>query len=610
MLLGPVFRAELVRTPRRRRYYSLRVIYGVGLLLLLWLNYQELLRTAAYRGGLPRIDDFSEFAMTTFIWFASVQLGTILLMIPALFGSVLADEKQRKTMHYLMASRLSSAEIVLDKLAARLLHVGAFIMLGLPVMSLLTLFGGVELNVVAGAYLATCSITFFAASLSLLISAFARRVRQAVLLAYVFTIAWLIGPPAAQMLCAWLYPNFFQWFGPVNDWVQITSPLGLEVMYRNQSRRAFMTAGARGPGLLELYLWMVGLQVGVGALFILIAAWRLRPIFRRQEESRPRLTWFSARVRRPRWLNRPECGSDAMLWKEKHFARTDVFTKLAVLPATIILTVSVVLGSRFDETVLDSFSAVWAHGYTASSRAPTLLNNTLHSISPFFITLWLLAAAGAAASSVTFEREQDTWDSLLSTPLSGWQILRGKFLGALWGLRGFGGILSLFWIVGLAAGAVHPLGLLLALGVVAILTWFVLALGTHASLTGKTTSRALTATVAILIFLNLGYLGVLFPMLMAWGDVNQFRYPFVGCTPVVASYSLLSYSQVAHIFDATQDPSRPNGFNLHAAGYAALVLLGYVLVAALLTWRSVVRFDQVVDRPRRESALKTHAAVS
>ena len=34
----------------------------------------------------------------------------------------------------------------------------------------------------------------------------------------------------------------------------------------------------------------------------------------------------------------------------------------------------------------------------------------------------------------TFEREQDTWDSLISTPLSGWQILRGK---SRWGDLGF-----------------------------------------------------------------------------------------------------------------------------------------------------------------------------
>ena len=241
MLLGPVFRAELVRTPRRLRYYSLRVFYGLGLLVLLWLHYLELARTAIYRGGMPRIDDYSSFAQNTFISFASVQLGTILLLVPALFGGVIADEKRRKTMHYLMASRLSSAEIVLDKLAARLLHVGTFILLGLPMMSLLTLFGGVALDFVVGAYLATFSITFFAASLSILISTIARRVRQGVLIAYVFIIAWLIVPPLADSVTAWLYPNFYQWFGPVNDWALNMGPLGLSTLNSRGVMRRFIT---------------------------------------------------------------------------------------------------------------------------------------------------------------------------------------------------------------------------------------------------------------------------------------------------------------------------------------------------------------------------------
>ena len=308
MLLGPVFRAELVRTPRRVRYYTLRVVYGSALLFLLWVSYQNLLVTAAIRGGRPRIDDFSDFAPKTFTWFGFVQLGTLLLLIPPLFGSVIADEKQRKTLHYLMASQLSSGEIVVDKMAARTLHVGGFVLLGLPVMSILTLFGGVAWDYVVATYLATCSTAFFAASLCILISTYARRVRQAVLVAYVGIIAWLFVPPFADSILSWLYPNFYQWFMPVNDWIEITSPLGMWTMYRMRTPPALFGAGLFAPGLLELYLWMVGLQVGAGALFILIAARVLRPTFRRQEESQPRLTWFSPRAGRPRWLLRRNAG--------------------------------------------------------------------------------------------------------------------------------------------------------------------------------------------------------------------------------------------------------------------------------------------------------------
>ena len=57
---------------------------------------------------------------------------------------MIANEKQRKTLHYLLSSRLTSGEIVLGKLLARMLHVAVFLAIGLPIMSLLTLFGGVD----------------------------------------------------------------------------------------------------------------------------------------------------------------------------------------------------------------------------------------------------------------------------------------------------------------------------------------------------------------------------------------------------------------------------------------------------------------------------------
>jgi ABC-type transport system involved in multi-copper enzyme maturation permease subunit len=227
MLLGPVFRAELLRTARKRHYYFLRVVYGIVLLMILWLNFEQLLVMAQIRGGKPLIADFAEFAMKTFVWFMGVQLATILVLVPTLFGGVIADEKQRKTMHYLMASRLSSGEIVLDKLAARLLQVGVFILLGMPVMCLLTLFGGVAWDYVVGAYAATFSITFFAAALAVLISTFARRVGQGVLIAYVLEIGWLIVPPVVDVVCRALFPRLYLWIEPVSEWVRTATPVSL-----------------------------------------------------------------------------------------------------------------------------------------------------------------------------------------------------------------------------------------------------------------------------------------------------------------------------------------------------------------------------------------------
>jgi hypothetical protein len=364
-----------------------------------------------------------------------------------------------------------------------------------------------------------------------------------------------------------------------------------------------------GPGgvaaLLEPFLWMVGLQTAAGLAFLLLAVQQLRPTFRRQETGTRRLTWFGPKQRRPRWMNRPECGTDAMLWKECHFARTDVFTKLVVLPATILLSVALLLTSGVDEGIWGSLKELVHEGYWGHFGARNALNTSLRYISPVYIGLWLLAVAGASASSLTVEREEDTWISLTSTPLTGWEILRGKMIGAVWGLRGFGGLIGLFWIVGLLTGALHPVGLVLGLLLVALFTWGVAALGTYASLTARSTSRAVTLTIVTLVLVNGGYRPVAYPLLAALdSSLSLFGYHFdwdylnLGCTPYLTTFALVSFDDLRRIFFQPNATGPPIVFDWFAIGIGAAVLLGHALAALLLTSCANRRFDAIVDRPR------------
>ena len=212
---------------------------------------------------------------------------------------------------------------------------------------------------------------------------------------------------------------------------------------------------------------MVGLQLGSAALMILLAVWRLRPAFRRHEATQPRRKWFEGKknrpARAPRWWDRPECGEDAMAWKERHFARTDVLTKMVVLPATILVSVFIVLVVGLDEPIVRAFADLWQRGLRGWGTSGDEMVKHLRVVSAWYVAIWLLALAGASASSVAVEREEDTWVSLTSTPLTGWEILRGKALGAIWAQRGFGMVPLGLWTFGLLTGSVHPLGFLGAL---------------------------------------------------------------------------------------------------------------------------------------------------
>lgn len=603
MLLGPVFRAELIRTARRKRYYAARFGYGLALLFLIVVSYSELEDETRVSYGKPLISVIAAFALRTFVFFSLLQAVTILLFVPAIFGGVIADETQRKTIHYLMASRLSSSEIVLDKLLARLLHVGVVVLVGLPVMSLLSLFGGVPWDYVAAAYSGTATITFFTAALATLASTFSRRVGRAVLVAYLLVAAWLVVPLAARGFVAFVFPNAAPWFDTFNNPILATNPVDLA--FDGLGRR--MMRGPRTP-LIDRFLMMLRLQAAAGVLFLTLAVLLLRPMFRRFEAEPRRLTWFRAGRKRPRWLSRPACGKDAVLWKERHFARTDIVTKLIVLPAIIVLTVGVVLFGELDALVLLAIRAFWENGYHGQAAAAVRLNDGLRIVTPVYLALWLLAVAGASASSIAIEREEDTWVSLVSTPLSGWQIIRGKMVGALWGLRGFGVLMGLLWVVGLVLGGVHPLGFALTLLVVAVLTAAVAALGVDTSLGERGTSRALTKTLVTLVILNGGYYVVAIPLMIVCGIPVPDDELALGFTPLIAAGALLSGYDVAKLDGILRGTTPVAWVDVRHVLVACAIVASYGAAAVFLVCRAVTRFDTVVDRPRRlhEARPATH----
>jgi len=591
MLMGPVFRAELLRTARRRRYYILRLLYGAVLLLLIGSGYQQTFASART----ATIGAVAMFAFDTFLMFAIVQLLTVLVLVPPLFAGTIADEKQRKTLHYLMASQLSSGEIVADKVLGRLPHLAVFLAIGLPVVSIMGIFGGVPLEFVVVAYVGTVSTCAFAVALTVLVSTLARRVRQAVLISYSLIFTWLFGPSFVALIGSRTYGLAYQWIQPVNEWLQQSNPVAVWI-------NVMLRVGPSVSSVMADFLWMVGLQLGGAALLLLIAAWRLRPTFRHQEETPARRTWFVSRKapRRARFFNRPECGSDAVLWKELYFAPTDVFTRMVLLPAIVLITLPLALLTEVHGDLGREASNFWQSGLSARLLVGEGLVWALRVDLGWYTALWLLAVAGASAASIAIERDEDTWVSLTATPLTGWQIVRGKVLGAVWNQRGFAAVLGFIWLLGLVTGAVQPLGALASVALVGVLTWLVAAVGIHASLQATSTSRALVRAIVALCLFN-GY-----PFIVVfWFTGSVFwdsSFTLLGFMPRLAVTPLVSSQFVAETWWGTVTPATPMSLytqplSFAPAGRFVLVAI-YVAAAAVLTWRVVGRFDDVLARPR------------
>ena len=143
-----------------------------------------------------------------------------------------------------------------------MLHVAVFLAVGLPVMSLISLFGGVEPAVMLLTYAMTISTALFLAALGILISTFARRSREASAQVYILELAWLFGPSLVAQLMAtpglpWLDP-LYVWARPVNDLLRWSSPVVL-----------FEPFARADP--INACFWMVGLQLGAAVVFVLLA---------------------------------------------------------------------------------------------------------------------------------------------------------------------------------------------------------------------------------------------------------------------------------------------------------------------------------------------------
>jgi ABC-2 family transporter protein len=579
MFAGPVCYFDLVRTARRGRLFALRSAFGLLLLGIMAVNYVGHSGPTRpwYSPGTFSIGEMAQFGQALFASIMAAQAALVLGLTPALVADAIASERQRKTLHHLLASPLGSGEIVLGELAARLIGVSVYPALVLPIMSLLTLIGGVSPPGLVLGYAALASSAYFLGCLVLLASVLARRPREAVGAAYSLTAAWLFLPPLLDVFVPLLmtrWPALAEAIRAINAWVWPASPLGLVT-----NAPAIFSGGV--DELVRLALWMVGSQVVYGTLFIALAVWQLRPAYRRHEEREGRQTG-SARLAR-RWFAVRPCGDDPVFWKEAYFSGSaGGLGKKIALAILISLLVLGVLGTLVASQF--AFGELREHGYGYENGLfyvqRMMLNVGLRYGGALLTGIWLLWLSSQTAAGICSEREQDTWISLLATPLDGAEILRGKMLGPLRATAPFGVALGALWIIGCAAGAVHPLGLLNVVVVVLIMAWFTTSLGTFISLRSQRTWKARLWTQGILIT---PHFCCMLPLPSAL---------------LLVGISLWSYAEIHELWSGTllHEP-RPMSFFATAYYFGGMAV--YAGAAYFMTRSALRRFDAVAERPRR-----------
>lgn len=588
MTLGPILGCELRVMARRAKSYRQRCSLAVALSLAIGT-----LLVMAQRGigGRLSLQEAALFAQFVFAAVTAIQVVLTFWLVPALVAGSIAQERERRTLDSLLTTRLSSAEIVVGKLLGGLMQYAACLLTTLPIMILLSLLGGIDPRLVMLTHAGTGSLAFFVAGLSMLISTWERRAARALNQTIAVAAAWCILPAVFQAVVPRLSPLVWYWTRTYVAWLAASSP--------NSVAESVLRFGL-GPRFMDSIMWMILLQLTGGAVLISLSIARLRRSSRRQAEGAGARSMYSRRWvgLRGRFFPKPTCGEDPVLWKEIHTSRVPGTAE--VLAVFVAVSLIGLIGWGTYSFGRPAFIELSHEGFASSGSGSRRadFNRFLSHVSSWVEFVLFLIVAGVAATSVTVERACDTWDSLIATPLGGREILRGKMLGTAWKVRWGVALLVLLWLLGLVSGSLHPIGLVAAVVVLSVSIWFMIALGTYASLTSRDTAAASNRALIPALLLSGSFLVCYIP--------SKFSTVFMGAgsAPFVNWLCLVSHGEIREVLSGEPTFRRLEEMNIYSyesglrvLGACLISIAAFAAAAVCLSRAAFNRFDRVVGRP-------------
>jgi len=453
--VGPVLDKELRVSSRRRRNYLLRVLY-LGLLTafvcITWArsmfrSYDPTMSRMAWL-----IASHSAAAKAVTVTVCVFQFWAVQILAVILLSSAISDEITSRTLGVLMTTPVTSRQIILGKLSGRLLQLISLAMLGLPVLAILRIFGGVPWGYLVSSTCITMTTAIFFACVSLFFSIGARSAYVAIIRAmFLLGIIFLALPIGIGAF--FVRPSFAA--GTFRQYALIA----VELLH---PYAVFMreTAAVFSPGRVASLPWGLHcIAILVASIVVItIAAIRLRKVALREATGQHTLTRRERRLEKEMAASRTVRDGDVetppaatsirrvvgspILWKDT----VAPFLRGATRRKNVIAIIGAAIGI---------IATYLANHYEHSMRSQFVQS---FYIVLFVLTLMLIEAI-ISATSITTEKESRAWPILLATPLSSWQIVRGKVMASMLKTRIIWIFLAAHLIIFATLRYIHPIAL-------------------------------------------------------------------------------------------------------------------------------------------------------
>lgn len=468
LLFGPIFGKEMRVMGRKASTYWVRALYAGGLFAIVVFVYYGMMSQARSAGGgamrAQQLQEFAPILATVIAWFQFVML---ILIAPTLTGPCICDEKRARTLASLMTTPMTSAQIIMGKLSSRLVQVCILTLVSAPFLLGVRIFGGLEAESVLAIMAITVSAVLLVASLGVLFSIRARRSSNAAASAIFIFLLVTLGPTVAT------YTYLMSVNAPAPPPMALfafSAPISLGIITGE------VVMGVPVGAYRWVWLTDTAVNLGASALILLLSTARLRrAMIADASAGIPTTKRKRRRTRRERKRALPpqtagpdlpvpddtDPGaepvaeeSDGEVFRERLSFVGDhpVLWRELRTPTT---------GSRRNLFIVLALAAVLLALLNYNVPPGRDYRGQFHSEGHYLVViimtlLMLVHAAIGTTSAVAGERESGTWLALLTTTMSGFEILLGKMLGAL--KRQWVGFLVLMTQlgIGVAAGGLDP----------------------------------------------------------------------------------------------------------------------------------------------------------
>ena len=505
-LTGPIFDNDLRVSSRRKRNYTLRLIYVILLtffIAIVWLSVVKSEGSSAYQKS--RLALAGKTIVTTIVMFQffATQIIAIIML-----STSISDEIYHRTLGLLMTTPIGSFQIVMGKLFSKLLQIILLLAISLPLLAIVRIFGGVPWEYVLSSLCITLTAVIFAGSLSLYFSINNRRA-YVVIIKTVFTLGvlfffiptitsillrprWIYAPVFGNPITAFPLMIVFLHLNPlvaisVNTATMISNsvPTMMAILAITPASSPFFYC----PLHCILMLVASGLLIAMSVKVVRKVALRQavgqiesvpnRTLEKKPKKSRPR----HAKRKEPTGIIRPVTGSP-VLWRE---LRAPMIQGAEGRNSIIGLTVAVIalLITYWISVKEDCLDQAFTH------ICYVLMFTVVGSV--FTVVL--------SATSITSEKESRSWPILLATSMDDWHILLGKAAGVfrrclpIWLLMA--GHIFLF----ICIKYIHPIAIFHISISVTGLVVFLTGAGVYFSARFKRTTSAVIASFALALFL-------------------------------------------------------------------------------------------------------------